>query len=209
MPGRGQTVAAHAAVVLVFVGSLSERGETYDRAAGSDMRVIDHVASAQSGRDGAVDDDRAHQIAHVGRLAARRAYLETLIAHLLKELFRAVDDGRDDLAGDQVLVAPDRRRQQYVSGHADAQQVVGVHHDRVLSDAFPYRCVARLAPVGVGERRLGSRSVGVHDEACLRIARERVRDDFAEGFRIKALIDMADGRVHVLFRGGYSPSGVA
>ena len=64
------------------------------------MRVIDHVASAQSGCDGAVDDDRAHQIAHVGRLAARRAYLETLIAHLLKELFRAVDDGRDDFAGD-------------------------------------------------------------------------------------------------------------
>lgn len=70
VPGRGQTVAAHAAVVLVFVGSLSERGETHDRAAGSDMRVIDHVASAQSGRDGAVDDDRAHQICPRRRLAA-------------------------------------------------------------------------------------------------------------------------------------------
>lgn len=67
-------------------------------------------------------------------------------------------------------------------GHADAQQVVGVHHDRVLSDAFPYRCVARLAPVGVGESRLGSRSVGVHDEACLRIARERVRDVLQKAF---------------------------
>ena len=149
--GGGQAVAAHAAVVAVLVGGLSRRREADDDVARTDVGIVYDVAAAHAARDGGVDDDGAHQVAHVGRLAAGGPDADAHASHAGKEVVGALNDGRNDLAGDEQLVAPDGRRNEDVVRRSDAEQVVGVHHDGVLCDAAPYGEVARLAPVHVGE----------------------------------------------------------
>ena len=99
-----------------------------------------------------------------------------------------------------MLVPPDGRRQQNVVGHADAQQVVGIHDDRVLRDAFPHRQVAGFPPVSVSQRRFGAGSVGMHDETRPVVARQKIRNDFTKRLGVKPLVDAFDRSVHVLFR---------
>jgi len=95
-----------------------------------------------------------------------------------------------------------------MSRRADAQQIVGIHHHGVLRDALPYRQVARFLPIGVGQRRFGAGPVGVHDKTCVAVAGEVVGNDFAECFRVEPLVDILDGRVHVLLGGGDAAPGV-
>lgn len=109
----------------------------------------------------------------------------------------SVDDGRDDLAGYEHLVAADGRRHEDVVHGTHAEQVVGVHDDGVLRDAFPYAQITGLFPVHVGQRRLRAGAVGMHDVAVVRVAPEYIRHDFAEGLREDAFVDVFDGVVHV------------
>ena len=104
---RGEAIAAHAAVVAVFVGCLTVGSEAYNDVAGVDMGVVDDVGTAHAGGDGGVDNDGADEVAHVGCLAAGEVNADAEVAHLLQKLFGAVDDGADDFTGDEVLVAPD------------------------------------------------------------------------------------------------------
>ena len=83
MAGRGEPVAAQAAVVGGFVGGLAVGGEAYDDVAGVDVSVVDHVSPTHAGCDGGVDDDGAHKVAHVGSLAPRQVYAYAEVAHLL------------------------------------------------------------------------------------------------------------------------------
>ena len=82
---------------------------------------------------------------------------------------------------------------------AYAEEVVGVHDERVLRDAFPHGEVARLFPVHIGEARLRSGAVGVHDVAVVGVAAEDVGDDFAEGLGEEALVNVLDGGMHIFF----------
>ena len=91
--GRGKSVAAHAAVVFVLVCGLSEAGEADDDVAGADVGVVDNVTALHAASDGAIDDNGADEVAHVGRLAACAVDADAHLAQLGHELIRAVDDG--------------------------------------------------------------------------------------------------------------------
>ena len=201
---RGETVGAHAAVVGGLVLGLAEAGEAHDDVAGLDAGIVHHVGAAHAGRHRAVHDDSAHQVAHVGSLATGEHYVDTHVAHRLTELLCAVDDGRDNLAGHQLFVAADGGAEQDVVESADTQQVVGVHHDGVHSDAFPHTQVARLAPVHVSEARLGAGAVGMHYVAIVGVTPQQVGYNLAESLGEEALVDILDGIVHILFRSGNS-----
>ena len=199
--GGGESVAAHATVVFVLVGGLTEAGEAHDDVARADVGVVDDIAALHAAGDGGIDDDGADEVAHVGRLAAGGIDADAHLAQLTQEFVGAVDDGADDFAGDEHLVAPDGGRDEDVVHGTHAQQVVGVHDEGILCNAFPDGEVTCLAPVGIGQAALGAGSVGVHDVAVLGVAAEDVWDDFAEGLREDSLVDVSDGSVYVLLCG--------
>ena len=85
---------------------------------------------------------------------------------------------------------------------ADAEQVVGIHHDSVDGNTFPHGEVASLAPIHVGEAAFGSCAVGMHDVAVVLIAAQQVGDDLAESIGVETLVDILDGVVNVLLGSG-------
>jgi len=109
--------------------------------------------------------------------------------------------GGNHFTRNQALVAPDGGGEQHVVGRAHADEVIGVHHHGVLRHAFPHAHVASLFPIEVGERRFGSRTVGVHDVAIERVAPEDVGDDFAKSVGVQAFVEVLDGVVDVFFFG--------
>ena len=198
----GEAVAAHAAVVAVFVGGLAVGGEADDDVAGVDVGVVDDVGAAHACGDGGVDYDGADEVAHVGGFAAGEVDADAEVAHLLEEFFGAVDDGADDFARDEVFVAADGGGEEDVVYGSHAEEVVEVHDYGVDGYAFPDAHVAGFFPVEVGEGGFGAGAVGVHDVAVVVVAAEVVGDDFAEGFREEAFVDVFDGVVDVFFGGG-------
>ena len=199
--GRSEAVAAHSAVIFFFVGGLSETGETHDDITSADVGVIDDVGTPHTAGDGAINNDGAHEVAYVSRLAPRGVDADAHAAQLSQELVGAVDDGRDNLARDEHLVAPNGAADEDVIHGPHAQQVIGVHDESVLRDAFPHAEVASLAPVGVCKAALGAGAVGVHDVAVLRVATKDVGNDLAEGLWEDAFVDVLDGGMDVLLGG--------
>ena len=112
--GGGEAVAAHAAVVLVFVGGLAVGGKAYDDVSSVDVGVVDDVGAAHAGGYGGVDNDGADQVAYVCCFAPGKVDAYAEVAHLLQEFFGAVDDCADDFAGYEVLVAADGGGEKYV-----------------------------------------------------------------------------------------------
>ena len=199
MARRSKSVAAHSAVVCLLVGCLAEAGESYDDVAGTYVRVIDHVGAAHSARYGAIDNDCAHEVAHVGSFSARGVDADAHAAQFFEQFVGAVDDCGDYFPWNQHFVAPDGRGNKDAVGGADAEKVVEVHDERILRNAFPNGEVARLAPVGISQRRLRACSVGVHDVAVFWVAAEDVGNDLAECPREKAFVDITYRGVNVLF----------
>ncbi len=194
--------AAHAAIVFALICGLAERGEAHDDVAAGDVGIVDHPVAAHAGGHGRVHDDGAHQVAHVGGLASGAVDLHSVAAHGGQQLLGAVDDGCDHLAGDQLLVAPDGGGYQHAVGGAHAEQVVDIHYQRILRYTFPHREVARLFPVGVGQRRFGAGAVGVHYVAPFGVAAQDVGDDLAESLGKDSLVYILDGGVHIFFCSG-------
>ena len=209
MACRSQSVGPHSAVVLRFVGGFPERGQTDDDIAGLDAGIVHYIGAAHAGRYGRIDDDGTHQVAHVGRFPAGGDDVDPVGAHLGQQFLRAADNGCDDFAGDQVFVAPDGGREQDVVRSSYAQQVVDVHYQGVLRDAFPDGKVAGTLPVHVGQGGFGARSVGVHDDAVFRVAGQVVGDDLAESPGEQPFVHVADGVVYVLLRGGNAATGIS
>ena len=202
--GRGESVAAHTAVVLFFVRGFAVGRESHDDVARAYVLVRYHILALHATGYGAVDDNRAHQVAHVGRLAARAVSVHAQCAQFGKQLFGAVDDGRDYFAGYQQLVAADGRRYQYVVGGTYAEQVVDVHDEGILCNAPPHAQVAGFAPVHVGQRRLGAGTVGVHDVAIVGVAAQNIGDNLTEGLGKDTFIYILDCVVYIFFRSRYA-----
>ena len=91
----------------MLIGGLTERGQSDDDVAGADTRIVDHIGAAHAAGDGAIDNDRAYQIAHVGRLATCGVHTDTHLTQLGQQLVCTVDNGRDHFTRDQQFVAPD------------------------------------------------------------------------------------------------------
>ena len=209
MAGGGQSVAAHAAVVLLLVSGLTTRGKAHYDIARADVCVVDDVASFHTASHRAIHDDGPHEVAHVGCLAARAVDANPHVTQLLHQLVRSVDDGRDDLTRDEHLVAAYRRGNQYVIHGAHTEQVVRVHDERVLSNALPDAQVARLLPIHIGEARLSASTVCVHDVAVLRVTAQDVRDNLTEGLREYAFVDVFYRVVNVLFCSAHTSHHIA
>ena len=148
--GTGETVAAHAAVVGLLVQCLSAGGEADDNVASTDVGVVDDVGAAHAAGDRAVHDDGAYEVAHVSRFAARGIDADTHGTQFGQQFIGAIDDGADDFARDEHLVAADGGGDEDVVRGSHAEQVVDIHDERILGDALPYAEVTRLLPVEVG-----------------------------------------------------------
>ena len=198
---RSEAVRAHSAVVAVFVSRLTRRGKSHDDVAQADSGIVDDFRAFHTARNRRIDDNRAHEVAHIRRFAASRIDSDAHFAQFGEQFVGAVDDGGNDLAWNQQFIASDGRTDEDVVRRAHAEQVVGVHHDGILSNAFPYAQIARFAPVHVGQRRLRSGTVGVHDVAIVGVAAENIGDNLAKCLWIKALVDVFNGGVDVFFCG--------
>ena len=151
MTGTGQTVAAHTAVVFFFVSSLSATAQTDDHVARTDVRIVDHIAAFHTAGHGRVNDNGAHQVAYVGSFTAGCVDAYTHFSHFGQQLVGAVDDGADYFARNQHLVSSDGRGYQNVVYGTHTQQVVGVHDQGILCNAFPNRKVAGFFPIHVSQ----------------------------------------------------------
>ena len=159
-----EAVWAHAAVVSVFVCSLSIWRESHDDVAWFDMVLNDFGAFHPCG-DGAVDDYGSHQVADVSGFSTCEVDAYAKWTQLCKEFLCAVDDCGNHFARDEVFVSSDGRGDEHLICGTHAHQVVGVHHHGILSDASPHWQIAGLFPIKVCQRRLCACTVGMHDVA--------------------------------------------
>ena len=77
----------------MLVGGLTSRRQAYNHIARTDVGIVDDVATLHAAGDGAIYDDGANQVAHIGCLAACGEDADTHIAELGKQLVGAIDDG--------------------------------------------------------------------------------------------------------------------
>ena len=204
MTGAGQTVAAHTAIVMFLIGSLTGRAQTHNDITGTDVGIVYHVRALHAAGHSRVYDDRTHQVAHIGGLTTSGIDANTHLTHLSQQLVGTVDDGRDYLARHQHLVTADGARHQDVVDSAHTQQVVSIHHDGILGYTLPHIDIAGLLPVHVGQRRFGSGAVGVHDVAIVGVTAQDIGDNLAEGLWEYAFVYILDGIVHIFFGGTYA-----
>ena len=204
MAGRGQAITTHSTVVAGFVGSLSGRRKSHDDIARTDVGIINHIATFHAAGYGAVHNDGAHQIAHIGRFATGGINTHTHIAHLLQQLVGTVDDSRNHFAGNEHFVTPDGARHKDVVNCSHTQQVIGVHDESILRNAFPDGEVARFFPVHVSQARLGAGTIGVHDVAVFGVASENIGNDFAKSLWEYAFVYVLDSVVHILFHSAHT-----
>ena len=102
------------------------------------MTVINHVCTFHAASHGAVDDDRANQIAHIGRFASGGIAAYTHFAQFCQQFVRSVNNGGDYFAGDKQFVTSDSGRNKYIVYRTHTQQVVDVHDQCILGNTFPH-----------------------------------------------------------------------
>ena len=137
MPGGGESVAPHSSIVLRLVGRLPKGCQPHDHVTVSDAGGIDHLLAPHAAGDGAVDDHRPNEVAHVGGLSAGIVDPDAEVPELLEELVRAIDQRADHLTRDEPAIAPDGGGVEQALCGTDAEEVVEIHHDGVLRDTAP------------------------------------------------------------------------
>ena len=113
--------------------------------------IVDYIAALHAACNGAVDNDGAHKVAHVGCLTTCCIYAHTHFAEFGKQFVGSVDDGRNDLARNEQLVAADGRRNKDVVCRTNAEEVVNVHYQCILCNSLPHTKVTGLFPVEIGQ----------------------------------------------------------
>mmetsp|Transcript_28730 Transcript_28730/g.53874 ORF Transcript_28730/g.53874 Transcript_28730/m.53874 type:complete len:202 (+) Transcript_28730:666-1271(+) len=197
MARGSQPIAANTAVVVVLVAGSTGGRQCHDDVASADVGIVNHFISRHLRGHCGVNDNGSDKVAHVRRLPASENDADSVSVQLIHQACCAANDGSDHLSWDEVLIPADGTGQQDVVRDAHAQQVVQVHDQSILGDAFPDGDVARLLPVDVGQRRLRPGSIGVHHNGLRWIAGDEVRNHLAEGPREKALVHVLDGCMDV------------
>lgn len=103
--GGRQAVAAHAAVVFVFVGGLAEGSEAYNDIACLDVLIVDYIAAPHAADDGAIDNDGFYEVTQVGSFPTGADDVQAVAAQHGQYLFRAFDDRSDYFAWNEVFIA--------------------------------------------------------------------------------------------------------
>ena len=109
MTSRCQAIGTHTTVVFLLVGSLSETGKTNDNIAGCDVGIVDDIGALHTAGNRRIDDDGACQVTDIGRLAACSIDTDTHLTQFGHQFVVAIDDGTNDFARDEHLVATDGR----------------------------------------------------------------------------------------------------
>ena len=204
MAGAGEAIAAHAAVVFVFVARLSVTGQPHDHI--TSLYVVDNqVVAFHSGEGRVAYVDGADDVAHIGCFAARKVQADTVGCHFFHKIHPCLYERTDDLAGDEVLVPSDGGGDEDAVRAADAGHVVKVHHEGVLGNTFPDAEVAGFPPIEVGEAGLRACRIGVHDIAMFIAACYHVGQYFAKSHREKPLVEVLDGSMDFVLAGGNAP----
>ena len=105
--GRSQTVRAHSAVVTLFVSRLTCRTQSDNHVSRTDIGVVDDIAAFHTAGDRRIDDNRAHEVAHISRFTASGIDSDAHFAQFGQQFVGTVDDGGNDLAWNQQFVASD------------------------------------------------------------------------------------------------------
>ena len=201
MSSRSQPIAPHPSIVGGLIRGLPEGSQPNNDITSLNMSVVDDITALHAAGDRTIYDDRTYEVTDVSRLTTRSIDTNTLSTKLSKELLSTVDNRSDDLTRDEMLVAPNRRRDKDPINSTHAEQVVNVHNQRILCYTLPDREVTRLTPIDVGQRRLRARTICMHDVTIGFISPEDIGDDLTESLRIKALVYVADGSMHILLGG--------
>ena len=205
----GQAVAADARVFESFVGGLAGRGEADDGEAGLDVGIVDHVFAVHHHDGAGIDGDGAGEVADVGGFAAAAVHADAVVAHGGEEVFGAGNELAECFAGNGAGVAVDGAGNEDAIDRADAEQVVDIHDEAVLSGLAEACRVAGLFVVQVGEGRLGAGAVGVDDITLVGIASEDVGTDLAERTGKDAAVELVHDGVDFGLGGGDAALGVA
>lgn len=121
------------------------------------------------------------------------------VGQLTAQFVACFDQCADDFSRDSGFVAGNGEGNHEGSQRAHTGSVVNVHGETVLHDAFPYREISRFLPYKIGKRAFGASAIDVLNGAKIIIAHEHVWQDFAEGSRKNARIEVLDGGLHVFF----------
>ena len=209
MSGARQAVAADAGVLKSFVGCLACRCEADDSEARLNVGVVDNVFAVHDDNCTGVDGYGAGKIADVGGFSATAVGADAILAHGCEEVFGAGNELRERFARDRSCVAVHCAGNKDAIDRADAEQVVDVHDEAVLSGLAEATWVTCFSVVEIGECALGAGSVGVDDIALLWIASEEVGADLAEGSGKDAAVEFVHDCVDLGLRGRYTSLGVA
>ncbi len=97
-------------------------------------------------------------------------HADPVVAHGGEEIFGAGNKLAECFARNGTSVTVDRAGNEYAIDRADAEQVVNIHHEAVLS-GFAEACrVASFFVMQVGECALGARAVGVDNVTLVGVA---------------------------------------
>mmetsp|Transcript_41222 Transcript_41222/g.78741 ORF Transcript_41222/g.78741 Transcript_41222/m.78741 type:complete len:218 (-) Transcript_41222:204-857(-) len=209
VPSRGQTVAAHASVVLRLVRGCAGGAHAHDDVSRGDVVVRNHIRPLHTAGHRGVHHHRAHQVAQVRSLSSCRHDVDAVVAQRSQHLLRAVDQRPQHLPGNEVLVATNGGGEKNVVHRSHTQEVIHVHDHRVLSNALPHRQVSSLFPVHVCQRRFCSRTICMHDIAIFLVTAQIIRNDLAERLREDALVNVFDCCVNILFGSRHSTRHIA
>ena len=110
MSSRGQPITPHPAIVGGLIRGLPEGSQPDDDITSLNTSIVDDITTLHTAGDSTIDDDRADKVTDISRLTTRSIDTNTLSTKLSKKLLSTVDDRSDDLTRDEMLVAPNRRR---------------------------------------------------------------------------------------------------
>ena len=201
MTSRSQPIAPHPPIVGGLIRGLPKGSQPNNDITSLNMSVVDNITTLHAAGDRTIDNDRADEVTDISRLSTCSIDTNTLSTKLSKKLLSTVDDRSDDLTRDEMLVAPNRRGDEDAIDSPHTQQVVDIHDQRILCYTLPDREVTRLTPIDVGQRRLRARTICMHDVTIGFISPEDIGDDLTESLRIKALVYVAYGSMHILLGG--------
>ena len=199
VPGRSQPVATHSAVVFFFVSSLPARRKSHNHITRLNIRIINHICTFHPAGNGAVHNNRTHQIAHIGRFTARFVNIHTHFTQICNQFACSVDDGRNHFTRNAVFIPSNGGRKQDIIRGTHANQIIHIHNQRILCNAFPHGQITRFTPIHIRQRRFCTCAVGVHNVAIFRIISQKIGYNFTKSLWIQAFVNIFNGVVHIFF----------
>src|SRR5690606_35107070 len=138
---------AHAAVIFIFVRSLSVAGQRNDDIARLHFFCGHQLVAAHTAGHGAVYYYRSYHIAYIGSFPTQEVYIHTILFQPVKIALAAIDEFGYYFSRYQVLVPAYGAGISKRAYSTYTQQIVYIHHNGVDSNAFPNAGISCFLPV--------------------------------------------------------------